>query len=111
MEVAVGQRQSTADPEGDVSAPLERRLRAIAIALAAYALAGGALSLAGWGLDLPRLTDWIGVGVSIQPNATVAVVAAGAGLILLARGRRRAAEVLGLVVAFIAGVALVEWIA
>src|SRR5262245_206320 len=110
MEVAVPQRQSTADPDADVSAQLERRLRALALGLAVYALAGGVLSFAGWVLDLPRLTDWINIGVSIQPNTTLAVIAAGAGLVLLARGRRRGAEVLGIVVTFIAGTALLEWL-
>ena len=36
--------------------------------LALYALIGGLLSLAGWILDVPWLTDWPGSGISIQPK-------------------------------------------
>ena len=40
-----------------------------AVGLGVYALAGAVVSLSGWALNLPRLTDWIDGGVSIQPNA------------------------------------------
>jgi PAS domain S-box-containing protein len=94
-----------------VSALLARRLRALSIGFAAYTLAGGLTSFAGWVFDLRRLTDWIDIGVSIQPNSALAVALAGAGLLCLATGSRRAAEVLGIVVVMIGGMTLVEWIA
>ena len=71
-------------------------------ALAAYALFGGTLSLIGWIADIPRLTDWIRNGISIQPNTCVAAMASAAAVLFLAWGRRPAALVLGSVVAFIA---------
>ena len=48
----------------------------------------------GWPANLPRLTDWDNDGISIQPNAAVAVICAGAALILLSWGRRLTAAVL-----------------
>src|SRR6185369_11843487 len=79
-------------------------------ALGAYALAGGVVSLAGWVLDLPRLTAWFGGGISIQPNATLAAIAAGAALILLARGHRRTATVLAWLVTTIGATVVFEYI-
>ncbi|HKA23658.1 MAG TPA: ATP-binding protein [Candidatus Eisenbacteria bacterium] len=71
-------------------------------ALAAYALFGGTLSLIGWIADIPRLTDWIRNGISIQPNTCVAAMASAAAVLFLAWGRRPAAVVLGSIVTFIA---------
>jgi signal transduction histidine kinase/ActR/RegA family two-component response regulator len=73
------------------------------VALGIYAVVGGASSLAGWAFDIPRLTDWSGSGISIQPNSAVAAMSGGAGLVLLALGYRYAAAVLGLFVAAIGG--------
>ena len=64
-----------------------RRLR-LAAALGWYALAAGLLSFLGWALDAQRLASWDG-SISIQPNAALAAAVAGAGLVLLAHGRRR----------------------
>ncbi len=61
----------------------------LAAGLGWYALAAGLLSFAGWAFDVRRLTAW-GGGISIQPNTALAAMAAGAGLVLLTRGRRRA---------------------
>jgi signal transduction histidine kinase/CheY-like chemotaxis protein len=43
----------------------------------------------GWVLGVRRLTAWNGA-ISIQPNTALTATAAGAGLVLLAHGRRRA---------------------
>jgi hypothetical protein len=59
-----------------------------AIGLALYATAGGIVSFLGWAADVPRLTDWFNIGISIQPNAALAVVLAGAGLLALVAGLR-----------------------
>ena len=40
-------------------------------------------TLAGWFLEIPRLTDWFGVGIAMKANAAIAGAVAGAGLILL----------------------------
>jgi signal transduction histidine kinase/PAS domain-containing protein len=80
------------------------------IALGLYALIGGFLSFLGWVIDLPRLTDWLSVGISIQPNATVAVSLSGAALVCLAFGLQRTAASLGVVVFLIGATALTQWI-
>ena len=85
--------------------------RAIAIALAVYGLIGGLSSFLGWPLDLPRLTDWEGRGISIQPNATIAAIAASSAVLFLISGARRVALVLGTVVFLIGATALVETLA
>ena len=83
------------------------RVRAVMTALGVYALVGSALSLLGWVLDLPRLTDWAANGISIQPNTCVATMACGLGILLLAHGYRRAPAALGIVVAL---VGLTVWV-
>jgi len=82
---------------------LQPYLKRWSIGLACYALAGGALSLLGWALDAPRLTDWLGNGISIQPNTCFAVMFAGAAALCLSTGRRRGAAILGAIVAVIGG--------
>ena len=77
-------------------------------ALAVYALLGGAVSLAGWVLDLPRLADWESDGIAIQPNTSLAAACAGAALLLLLCGLWRSAAVLGTFVAVIGGTALFQ---
>ena len=78
--------------------------------LAAYALFGGLVSLAGWVANVPWLTDWDGKGISIQPNATVAAVGSGAALLLLGGDRRKAAAVLGVLVSLIGATALFQYL-
>ena len=75
-----------------------------------FALLGGLLSLLGWVLDVPPLTDWTGSGISIQPNTTVAVMSAGAALIVLTRRRRWVVFVLGIVVAVLGATALLQYL-
>ncbi|MGE0161260.1 MAG: ATP-binding protein [Gemmatimonadales bacterium] len=69
--------------------------RKISVGLGLYVLGSGLVSFAGWVLDVPRLTDWAGTGISIQPNTTIAATAVGAALIFLAFGYRRAAAAAG----------------
>jgi hypothetical protein len=38
--------------------PSHRVTRAVSLLAAWYAIVGGAVTLAGWAFDLPRLTDW-----------------------------------------------------
>lgn len=80
-------------------------------------LAGGcvaiaaAVSFAGWRLDLPRLTDWLGLGVSIQPNTAVAAFAAGVAALAWDRRRVRGAMVAGAICAAIGAATLLEHVA
>ena len=82
--------------------------RRIAALLGAYALLGGLVSLNGWVMDVPELTQWDGNGISIQPNAAIAATAAGAALILLARRRSRAAAFCGGLAGLIGAATLCE---
>lgn len=66
--------------------------------LSAYALVGGLISFLGWALDVPRLTDWNNSGISIQPNAALAVVAASASILLWRYGYSWLVTVLGALV-------------
>jgi PAS domain S-box-containing protein len=97
------------DPVADArSARAVRLSRLTAAALGAYALAGGALSLAGWAADIPRLTDWAGGGISIQPNTTVAAMAAGMALLLLTASRPRLSALFALLAGLIGATAFYE---
>jgi PAS domain S-box-containing protein len=78
--------------------------------LGLFAVIGGAVSFAGWAADLPALTDWNGEGISTQPNTSVAVMAAGLAVVLLAARRRRLAGLVGLGVLAIGGSTLYEYI-
>jgi signal transduction histidine kinase/ActR/RegA family two-component response regulator len=75
-----------------------------------YALLGGLISFIGWAADLPRLTDWNGGGISIQPNATIAAISSGATILLLAFGHRRIASACGVLVAAIGGSVVYQYI-
>lgn len=84
--------------------PRFSKIRWSVLGLAGYALAGGALTLAGWFANAPRLTDWAGSGIAMFPNTAILAVCAGAALFLLNLGRRwaaRASGVLGLFVALL----------
>ena len=60
----------------------------------------------GWPLDWPALADWDSDGIATQPNAALAAILAGVGVIAMAGGRRRMAAVSGLVLGLIARLAL-----
>src|SRR5256885_5255480 len=79
---------------------------AFVTAVGMFALVGGAASFAGWAADVRRLADWSNNGISIQPNATIALTLAGAALALLALGYRRLVAALGVLVALLGGGAL-----
>src|SRR5262245_41435428 len=78
--------------------------------LSLYCILGGLASFLGWAYDVQALTDWIGNGISIQPNTTVAAMAAGTGILLLAVGYPTAAIFFGGVVTLIGSTVLFEFI-
>jgi len=92
------------------TAPSAAMPTAFVKAVGVFALLGGATSLLGWVADLRRLTDWPNNGISIQPNATVAVALAGAALALLALGYRRLVVALGVIVALLGATAFVQYV-
>jgi hypothetical protein len=69
----------------------------VPVSLGLYACLVGLTSFIGWAADVRRLTDWYNSGISIQPNTTIAAMAAGAAVVLLALNRTRAATALGLI--------------
>jgi signal transduction histidine kinase/CheY-like chemotaxis protein len=85
-----------------------RRSSPTQLLLAVYALVGGLISFLGWYADVPRLTDWGNAGISIQPNATIAVMCAALAVLLLRAGYRRMAGAFGLLVAAIGSTVLFE---
>jgi PAS domain S-box-containing protein len=48
-----------------------------------FAIIGGVLTLIGWAVPIPRLTDWSGMGISMFPNGALCSIAAGIALLLL----------------------------
>ena len=53
--------------------------RSVVVAVAGYAVAGGVEPLVGWALDVQRLTDWKGDGISMFPNTAACAVVNGSG--------------------------------
>lgn len=74
----------------------------IGLFIALYLLIGGIISLLGWILDIPLLTNWDGTGISILPNTAVCAIFSGAAILALSFGRPRLAFWAVLPVAFIA---------
>ena len=78
----------------------------------ASAILGGIVTLLGWVLDVPRLTDWRNDGISMFANSAVCVVLLGAAAIILVKTRDArwiaAARVLAGVAAGVGGLTLLE---
>jgi PAS domain S-box-containing protein len=75
---------------------------------ALLAIGGSAAVLAGWFLEIARLTDWLGSGIHMMPNTAVAVLALGGALWFHMRDRASAVMAFGLFAASIGGVTLCE---
>lgn len=90
------------------SEPLEPRVRRTAVALGVLAILTGACTFLGWVLDVPRLADWLGSGVAMQPNTAIALVAAGSAIVVLAFGERGPAAAFGAVAGLIGAATLFE---
>ncbi len=86
--------------------------RKIPLATGVFVLVGGALSLIGWGLNIPRLSDWNNEGIAIKVNPSICLMLGGAGLLiaLLFPKLRLLIGVLGAVIAVIAVSTLFEHI-
>ena len=82
----------------------------ISAGAAVYATAAATLSLLGWLANIPRLTDWLGSGITIKANAALAGAACGIALLIVnfrpqARALPRA---LSVAVALVGGLTLFE---
>ncbi len=83
------------------------RSRSFVTVMSLYALVGGVVSILGWMLDVRAFSSWDG-DIVIQPNAALAAGVGAVGLMLLVRGLRRPAFVLGIALALIGASALVQ---
>jgi hypothetical protein len=90
--------------------PARDAVTGLAIVLGAYAVLGGLLSFFGWPLDVPRLTDWLNDGVSIQPNACVLLMLSGAAVMLAQSRAWRAVLVLGTLVGLGGALILLQYL-
>ncbi len=85
----------------------------LTVLCALYAIIGGILTLVGWAVPYPRLTDWAGRGISMFPNAAVCGITSGIALLILFR-REKLRELvplafaLSLITAAIGGLSLFE---
>ncbi|HEX4414328.1 MAG TPA: ATP-binding protein [Lacipirellulaceae bacterium] len=87
--------------------------QAVSFTLAGYAVIGGSITLIGWALEIPRLTDWNNDNVSMFANTAMGVVIGGIALILLCANDRIGptlliARTLGVVVALLGGLTIIE---
>ena len=99
-------------PRGDLKGRLDL-CRGVVVAAGGYALVAGAVTLLGWGIHVPRLTDWAGTGISMFPNTALCASMSGLALLLLSlrgAGRWRSGLVrfLAIFVALIGGLTLFE---
>jgi PAS domain S-box-containing protein len=99
MTLKTARRVLVADPQSTIG-----NLPRVWVLLAGtYAIAGGAVTLVGWWLELRRLTDWNGDGISMFPNTAACAMLGGVALLsLMAFGRRWAIIVTRAAAAFIA---------
>ncbi|MBX3381783.1 MAG: PAS domain S-box protein [Phycisphaeraceae bacterium] len=84
--------------------------RPIVLAAGLYAAIGGGIALIGWIADVRRFTDWIGSGISIQPNAALCVFLSGAALLCFVAAWRRLGGFFGAFAALIGLATIFEWI-
>ena len=82
----------------------------VSVVAGGYALIGGLVSLSGWALGIQRLTDWNGSGIAMKANTAVAIAVAGAALVVavIRPGARRLVRGLGLFVAVVGGLTLLQ---
>lgn len=84
--------------------------RRLCLALGWLTLVAGLVSFGGWPLNMPRLTDWFGDGISIQPNTAVLIILASGAVLSLHHGYSRLCLGLGIVVAIGGALNLVQYL-
>ena len=84
--------------------------RFVPLVAGAYALIGGIVSFSGWAFGIQRLTDWNGSGIAMKANTAIAIAVAGAGLLVTVTrpDAHRLGRGLGLFVAALGGLTLLE---
>ena len=116
----VSTRLATAEPvsETENAGAHEKRsgskvkLHVIAAVAGICAAGAGIITMLGWALDRPRLTDWINSGISAFPNAAICAILCGIALLALGAEKspiaRALARVFALVVTIIGTLTLSE---
>lgn len=66
------------------------RSQRLATACALIVVAAGLIIFSGWLFGIPRFTDWFGTGISMMPNAAIAIGLSGLALLLRNMQRRNA---------------------
>lgn len=84
--------------------------KSITVIFGFFALIGGLVSLAGWTFDAPRLGDWFGTGIVIQPNTALLLAISGLAFVLRSLQVNRLAFALAVIVMLIASLTLSEHI-
>ena len=83
--------------------------RLVAGGAGVYAAVGGAVTLLGWILNVPRLAAWNGHGINMKANTAVCALAGGGALVALALGGpRRLVRALASMVFVVGALTLVE---
>lgn len=108
MDARISDHLATATREHQAPPVVPRRA---VLVLGLYLLAGGLVSFLGWALDMERFTDWEGIGIAIQPNATVAAMATGLAVLAHVVGAPLVVRILGIAIALIGATALVQHLA
>ena len=90
--------------------PIPRWPQLLALVLGAVGFIGALASISAWALDVPRLADWLDLGIAIQPNAALGLGLTALGLVAAALRQRITAILLGVAVTVIGGVTLTEWL-
>jgi hypothetical protein len=91
-------------------APREALPLGLALVAIAYPILGGAITILGWAVHAPRLSDWGGNGINMKANAALCAMASGLALALMAFRPRavRLARILAILVLTLAALTLVE---
>ena len=84
-------------------------IRALRIATPLYPLVGGVVGVLGWALGLPQLITWNSSGITIKFNTAVCAALAATALLSLMTGKLpRVTRALGMFVAVVGGLTLLE---
>jgi hypothetical protein len=82
QDVSVAERET--NYLSSLASDFSRRISfAVSVAAGMYAILGGTIALAGWALDIPRLTDWRNDNISMFANTAACGVLGGMALLLL----------------------------
>lgn len=90
-----------------------RGLRSIATSAGLFGVLGGIVTLLGWVLDVPWMTDWLHTGICMFPNAAICSVFVGGAIVTLAwsgrsRARRNIARIAAILCALLSGLVLYQ---